>query len=86
MTPITRIFVDNLVIPKTYAYLRLKAGADIRAAMSHIRSTLSEFDSDYPFNVRFFDEVLLVGVPACVCGYRNHYRCNGNFPELACSE
>jgi len=40
------------------AYIRLKAGTSLRAAMSHIHSTLSGFDTDYPFEVRFFDEIL----------------------------
>jgi len=39
-------------------YIRVKAGADKRAAMSHVRSTLAEFDPNYTFEVRFFDEVL----------------------------
>ena len=40
------------------AYIKVKAGTDLRAAMSYIRSTLSEFDPEYVFNVRFYDEVL----------------------------
>ena len=40
------------------AYIRLKAGTNMRAALSHIRTTLAEFDANYPFDVRFFDEVL----------------------------
>jgi putative ABC transport system permease protein len=42
----------------TIAYIRLNQGTGLRAAMSHIHSTLSGFDTDYPFEVRFFDEVL----------------------------
>jgi putative ABC transport system permease protein len=45
---------DNLGV----AYVKVQAGADLRAAMAHVRQTLKEFDPDYPFNVRFFDEVL----------------------------
>lgn len=41
-----------------YAYIKVKAGTDMRAAMSHVRSTLAQFDPDYPFNVRFFDAVM----------------------------
>ncbi|MCL2728047.1 MAG: FtsX-like permease family protein [Bacteroidales bacterium] len=44
--------------PLSNAYIRVKAGTDVRAAISHIRSTLAEFDSEYPFVVRFYDEVL----------------------------
>ena len=40
------------------AYIKVNAGADLRAAMSHIRSTLSQLDAEYPFEVRFYDEVL----------------------------
>ena len=40
------------------AYIKVKAGTDLRAAMSYIRATLSEFDPEYIFNVRFYDEVL----------------------------
>jgi len=40
------------------AYVKLKARTNLRVAISHIHSTLAEFDTDYPFDVRFFDEVL----------------------------
>jgi putative ABC transport system permease protein len=40
------------------AYIKVKAGADLRAATSHIRATLAEFDPDYDFHIRFYDEVL----------------------------
>ncbi|MDH6313540.1 putative ABC transport system permease protein [Parabacteroides sp. PFB2-10] len=38
-------------------YIKVKAGSDMKAAMSHVRSSVKMFDADYPFNVRFFDEV-----------------------------
>ncbi len=41
-----------------YAYIKVKAGTDLRAAMQHTRNSLHSFDASYPFNVRFFDEVL----------------------------
>ena len=41
-----------------FAYIRLKAGTNLHEAVSHIRSTLAGFDTDYPFEVRFYDEVL----------------------------
>ena len=40
------------------AYIKLKAGTNLHAGVSHIQSTLAVFDADYPFEVRFFDEVL----------------------------
>ena len=44
--------------PENIAYIKLKAGTKMRAALSHINATLTEFDADYPFEVRFFDEVI----------------------------
>ena len=43
---------------RNQAYIKLAAGTNMRAAMSHIRATLAEFDPSYTFNVRFFDEVM----------------------------
>ncbi|MDR1336720.1 MAG: ABC transporter permease, partial [Tannerella sp.] len=44
--------------PLLYAYIRVKAGADLRAAMAHVHATLKTFDGEYAFDVRFFDDVL----------------------------
>ncbi|RRD56221.1 ABC transporter permease, partial [Tannerella forsythia] len=41
-----------------YAYVKVKGGSDMRAAMEHVRTVLAEFDPDYQFEARFFDEVL----------------------------
>ena len=40
------------------AYIQLSPVANRHAAMAHIRSTLAEFDPNYPFEPRFHDEVL----------------------------
>ena len=40
------------------AYIKVKAGANMRDAISHINATLREFDANTPFNIRFFDETL----------------------------
>jgi len=40
------------------AYIKVKAGSDMRGAIDHVRFSLKTFDPEYPFNVRFFDEVL----------------------------
>jgi putative ABC transport system permease protein len=45
-------------VPWQHAYIRVSAGSNLRDAMAHVRQTLEEFDADYPFDVRFFDEVL----------------------------
>ena len=41
-----------------YAYIKVKKGTNLRVAMSHIHATFAKFDSNYQFEVRFFDEVL----------------------------
>jgi putative ABC transport system permease protein len=40
------------------AYIKVKAGSDLRAARVHVQETLRAFDGEYPFNVRFYDDVL----------------------------
>ncbi|RHJ94866.1 ABC transporter permease [Parabacteroides bouchesdurhonensis] len=49
---------DNWGNGSAYAYIKVKAGSDMRAAMQKVQDTLKNIDPDYPFNVRFFDEVL----------------------------
>ena len=41
-----------------YLYVQVKAGSDMFASVRHIEKTLKTFDKDFPFHVRFFDEVL----------------------------
>jgi putative ABC transport system permease protein len=41
-----------------YAYIKVKAGTNMRAAMDHIHATLAGYDAEYPFEVRFYDEIL----------------------------
>jgi len=40
------------------AYIKVKAGSNMVEAMSHIKKTFAKIDSEYPFNIRFYDEVL----------------------------
>jgi putative ABC transport system permease protein len=51
---------ENWGSQSNMAYIKVKAGANKREAMAHIRTTLSEFfpDNPFPFSIRFFDEVL----------------------------
>jgi putative ABC transport system permease protein len=49
---------DNWGNQPNNAYIKVKAGANMRAAMSHINATLAELNPDYTFNVRFYDDVL----------------------------
>lgn len=39
-------------------YVKFKAGSDLRAGMQHVRESLKMFDPEFPFVVRFYDEVL----------------------------
>ncbi|WP_455627941.1 ABC transporter permease [Parabacteroides chinchillae] len=48
----------NVPVFFSVAYVKVKAGSDLRAAMEHVRSTLKKFDPAYPFDVKFYDEVL----------------------------
>ncbi len=52
------VCTENYQGSQNCAYIKVKAGTDKRAAMSYIRNTLAEFDAEYTFDVRFFDEVL----------------------------
>lgn len=40
------------------AYVRVKAGTDLRAAMDHVKASLTKIDPVYPFKVSFYDEIL----------------------------
>ena len=52
------------ILPKDWgnrtniAYIKLNKGAGMRDALSHVRATLAEFNSEYPFEILFYDEVL----------------------------
>jgi putative ABC transport system permease protein len=48
----------NWDMQPSQAYIKLKQGVNLREAMTHIRTVFAEFDPNYPFKVRFFDEVL----------------------------
>ena len=41
-----------------HTYIRARRGADMRAIMTHINTTLTEFEPNHTFEVRLFDEVL----------------------------
>jgi putative ABC transport system permease protein len=43
---------------KSTAYIKVKAGSDMYAAMQFIKKTLSGIDAEYPYNLRFYDEVM----------------------------
>lgn len=43
--------------PYNYSYIRMKAGTDVHALVSHVRKTLNDIDPTYPFEVEFYDTV-----------------------------
>lgn len=49
---------DNWGMSPLYAYIKVKAGANLKECMIHIKETAQSFDPAYPLNIRFFDEVL----------------------------
>jgi putative ABC transport system permease protein len=49
---------DNWGMTPNHAYIKVKAGSNMREAIAHVRNSLHTFDDEYPFNVRLFDEVL----------------------------
>ena len=40
------------------AYIKVKKGANLHAAMKHVQTTLAGFETNYPIEARFYDEVL----------------------------
>ena len=40
------------------AYVKVKAGSDLRAAMKHVQASLTKIDPVYPFKTTFYDEIL----------------------------
>lgn len=49
---------ENWGTQSSYAYIKIRAGSDMHAAMEHVSQTLKNIDAEYPFNVRFYDEVI----------------------------
>jgi putative ABC transport system permease protein len=39
------------------SFIRIKAGSDVRDAVSHIRRTLAGIDPSYPFDIEFYDDI-----------------------------
>lgn len=43
---------------QSYAYVKVKAGSDMQAAIEQVKEVLKKIDPDYPFEVSFYDEVM----------------------------
>lgn len=48
---------DPYALPAAFIYIRIKAGADIRHAMSYIEKTFSEIDPAFPVKLEFYNQV-----------------------------
>jgi putative ABC transport system permease protein len=44
--------------PALFAYIRVQAGSDMYAAIQHVKESVSAIDSEYPFDVRFYDDMM----------------------------
>lgn len=51
------VFAFNESIWQIYSYIRIRQGADIKAAVAHIEKSISAIDATYPANVEFYDEI-----------------------------
>ena len=49
-------WVYNLALPQTY--IKVRAGVDMRSVMSHVRTSIAEFNPIFPIEPRFFDEIV----------------------------
>ena len=49
---------ENANYQPNQAYIKIRGGAGKREAMAYIRSTLADFNPNFTFNVRFYDEVV----------------------------
>ncbi|MFV0398041.1 MAG: ABC transporter permease [Bacteroidales bacterium] len=48
----------NREVNYSTAYIKVNAGADMRGALNHVKKSLTKFDSEYPFDVRMYDQVM----------------------------
>ena len=40
-----------------YAYIKVKAGSDMKSAMKHVKSVVHEYENEVPLQIRFYDEI-----------------------------
>jgi putative ABC transport system permease protein len=50
-------FVFNDKMWQTFSYIRIRAGAHIKQAVSHIEKSVLELDPSYPVKTEFYDEI-----------------------------
>jgi len=48
---------ENWGTKPSYAYIKIGAGSDMHAGIEHVTQALKNIDAQYPFNVRFYDDV-----------------------------
>lgn len=40
-----------------YAYIKVKAGSDMKSAMEHVKSVVHQYENEEPLQVRFYDDI-----------------------------
>lgn len=40
-----------------FAYIKVKAGSDMRSAMEHVKSVVHEYENEEPLQIRFYDDI-----------------------------
>lgn len=48
----------NREVNYSTAYIKVNARTDMREALNHVKKSLAKFDSEYPYNVRMYDQVM----------------------------
>jgi len=51
-------YVGKYELLPQYAYIKVSGGTNLHAAMDHVKKTLDDFDSTYPYQVKFYDQAL----------------------------
>jgi len=50
--------VTSMGYPMNTAYIKVAAGSSLHESITHVREVMNRFDKGYPFEVRFFDDIL----------------------------
>ncbi|MDR2911261.1 MAG: ABC transporter permease [Bacteroidales bacterium] len=41
-----------------FAYIKIRKGSDVKTVLEHIKSVMSNFETEQPLNVRFYDDII----------------------------
>ncbi|MDU1892567.1 MAG: FtsX-like permease family protein [Dysgonomonas sp.] len=48
---------ENWGTKPSYAYIKVRAKSDMHSAIEHVRQSLKSIDAEFPYNIRFYDDV-----------------------------